>query len=165
MSGITEVRMGGLEVVAATGGELKTFVGSCVALCLFDPVSKVAAMAHIMLPKKTGGIKPDDNSDLGKYADEAFDIMLHRMTKMGAQQSRIRAKIAGGAAIFSHESEGAVFNIGSRNLAAIKEILVENNIAIVSEDVGGNFGRWVRFDIVAGGMTITSSLKKSEKTI
>ena len=162
---VIEVKMGGLEIVAGEAVELKTFVGSCVALCLFDPVSKVAGMAHVMLPKNGGVIDQNTKSYGGKYADKAIELMLQNMVSMGAQQARIRAKIAGGASIFSHESEEGIFNIGSRNIAAIKQILMENHIVIQSEDTGENFGRWVNFHAGSGDMTVTSRMRKTEITI
>lgn len=164
MNQIVEVKMGGLEIVTGEKGELKTFVGSCVAICLFDISAKIAAMAHVMLPKK-GNDKNYAKGIMGKYADEAFGHMMKNMVSMGADHKRIQAKIAGGAAIFSHESEPSMFNIGSRNVAAIKQILQENGIILVSEDTGANFGRWVKFSLSSGEMTVTSNLKKIEKII
>lgn len=163
MNHIVEVKMGGLEIVTGEKGELKTFVGSCVAICLFDIKAKIAAMAHVMLPKKENDKNYEGTK--GKYADEAFRHMVKNMLKMGADHKRIQAKMAGGAAIFSHESEPNVFNIGSRNVAAIKQILQENGIILVSEDTGANFGRWVKFSLSSGEMTVTSNLKKIEKII
>ncbi len=165
MTDMVEVKMGGMEISSGEVGEMKTFVGSCVALCLFDPVSKIAAMAHIMLPKKAGEKSVCEPSECGKYADKAFEIMLQKMTALGANKDRILAKIVGGAAIFSHESENGIFNIGARNIAAIKQILEEHHIVIASEDIGENFGRWVKFNLVSGEITVTSALKKTETTI
>ncbi|WP_157926901.1 chemotaxis protein CheD [Candidatus Nitrosotalea okcheonensis] len=160
-----EIKMGGLEIITDETKELKTFVGSCVAICLFDLVSKVAGMAHIMLPKKSDGIQFTGKNDIGKYADEALSYMVDNMIHKGADPKRIKAKMAGGATIFAHESETNLFNVGPKNIAFLKEILEENNIPLVSEDTGENFGRWVRFNLRSGEMLVASNLKKFEKTI
>ena len=165
MKRVIEIKMGGLEIITDKECELKTFVGSCVAICLFDLVSKVAGMAHIMLPKKSDGTRFTEKNDIGKYADEALSYMVTDMIQKGANHKRIKAKMAGGATIFAHESETSLFNVGPRNIASLKQLLKENDIPLVSEDTGENFGRWVRFNLQSGDMVITSNLKKFEKTI
>ena len=165
MNHIVEVKMGCLEIITNDHTELKTFVGSCVALCLFDTVSKIAGMAHVMLPKKNSNKQFTEKNEMGKYADEALTYMLSNMIRRGADPARICAKMAGGATIFAHESENSVFNVGTRNIAYLKQILKNNHIPLLSEDTGENFGRWVRFNLRSGEMTIMSNLKKLEKTI
>src|SRR5574340_1117655 len=157
MNRISEVKMGGLEVIDGEMGELKTFVGSCVAICLFDDEAKIAAMAHVMLPKKVNVNQHTIKDERGKYADEAFTYMINIMIQKGSDPKRIHAKMAGGAVIFSHESGTSGFNIGPRNIAAIKQILEENCIPLISEDTGANFGRWVKFSLNTCEMTITSN--------
>ena len=163
MSESVEVKMGGLEIIDDDTNELKTFVGSCVAICLFDTASKVAGMAHVMLPRKNNDL--NSNKDLGKYADKAFEHLLNNLVEHGADLKRIQAKMAGGATIFAHESETNMFNVGPRNVMALKQILKENNIPLISEDTGLNFGRWVKFHLDSGKMIVTSKMMKSEKII
>jgi len=165
MNSIIEIKMGGLAIIREETDELKTFVGSCVAICLFDMDAKIAAMAHVMLPKKTDSKQHAAENEVGKFADTAFAYMINNMIQIGADPKRIQAKIAGGATIFSHESEISLFNIGSRNITAIKQILKETGIPLVSEDTGANFGRWVMFALSSGDMTIVSNLKKTKKVI
>ncbi len=157
--------MGGLEIITDKECELKTFVGSCVAICLFDLTSHVASMAHVMLPQKSDGLQSLAQKDIGKYADEALSYMINGMIQKGADPKKIKAKMAGGAAIFEHESETSLFNVGHRNIVYLKKILKENGIPLVSEDTGENFGRWVRFNLQSGALTVASNLKKFEKTI
>lgn len=165
MKRVIEIKMGGLEIITDKEDELKTFVGSCVAICLFDLVSHVASMAHVMLPRKSDGTQSAIKNDIGKYADEALSYMINGMIQKGADPKRIKAKMAGGATIFAHESETNLFNVGQRNIVYLKQILKENDIPLVSEDTGENFGRWVKFNLQSGTLTVTSHLKKFEKTI
>ncbi|MGI0075272.1 MAG: chemotaxis protein CheD, partial [Nitrosotalea sp.] len=115
MKRIIEIKMGGLEIITNEEEELKTFVGSCVAVCLFDLVSHVAGMAHVMLPRKSDGKQSLIKNDIGKYADEALSYLIYNMVQKGADPRRIKAKMAGGATIFAHESEISLFNVGPRN--------------------------------------------------
>ncbi|MBM3904754.1 MAG: chemotaxis protein CheD [Thaumarchaeota archaeon] len=136
---------------------LQTFVGSCVAICLYDNVAKVAGMAHVMLPKNntTEQVpKPE-----GKFVDVAIKVLLDKLTANGAMRTRLKAKMAGGASVFQTEGNKNVFNIGTRNVDAIRAILGENKIPIVSEDVGEKGGRWVIFDVVSQVMTIKDRAK------
>ncbi|AIC15216.1 chemotaxis protein CheD [Nitrososphaera viennensis] len=159
----TSVGMGELHVADNKKDTvLTTFVGSCIALCLYDPQSKVGGMAHIMLPENSRN-NDDDGSSSGeegaaKYADEALENTLRMMVKKGALQGRLVAKIAGGAKIFSHEGSGGdndMFSIGSRNAESIKKLLTQKGIRIAGEDVGLNHGRWVRFNLNSGQVVVS----------
>ncbi|CAE6491887.1 MAG: chemotaxis protein CheD [Candidatus Nitrosotenuis sp.] len=151
-SNIVEVPMGGLLLTTKEKSILQTFVGSCVAICLYDSVAGVAGMAHIMLPKNnTQNPKPEPE---GKFADVAMQTLLDKLIASGANIARLKAKMAGGANVFQNESKSNMFNIGMRNVETIKTILAEKKIQLVSEDVGSKHGRWVIFDLDSGQMKI-----------
>lgn len=147
-----DIPMGGLALVTADKPILQTFVGSCVAVCIYDSVAKIAAMAHVMLPKNnTQNQNPQPE---GKFADVALKIMLERLIASGAKPGRLKAKMAGGANVFQNEGKSNMFNIGVRNVEIIKTTLAENKIPIISEDVGSKHGRWVIFDVNSSEMKI-----------
>ena len=83
--------------VARTPYILRTILGSCVGICLFDPGTKVGGLSHIMLP--TSKKIP---TNLKKYADTAIPLMLDEMMRIGAERENIIAKITGGATMFKH---------------------------------------------------------------
>jgi chemotaxis protein CheD len=149
--------MGGLNITTPEKKTLQTFVGSCVAICIYDAVAKVAGMAHVMLPKNNTpdpAPKPE-----GKFADVALKILLEQLVASGADADRLRAKMAGGANVFRNEGKQNTFNIGMRNIDAIRDMLKEKKIPIISEDVGSNNGRWVTFDVSSSEMTIKERTK------
>ena len=139
---VIHVSMGDLKV-ASRGDILVTFVGSCVACCIYN--SNKAAMAHIMLPYSKG----NNESKKGKYADLAIDTMLRLL-----DDNNLKAKIAGGAKIFTHEQDEDFFNIGLRNATAIKDILRSRGIRIEGEDLGNTHSRNIRFDTTTLKMII-----------
>ncbi len=149
-----QVDMGGIAVSNDESEVLTTLVGSCVALCLYDPYAKVAGMAHVMLPKSNNGRSPNGSGKAGKYADQAVDNLLRMMAEKGAEPRRIRAKMAGGANMFSHEGSSTVFNIGERNAEELRRILRERGIPLVSEDIGENYGRLTRFSVKTGELVV-----------
>lgn len=149
---IVEIPMGGLSLTTEGKPILQTFVGSCVAICLYDSVAKVAGMAHVMLPKNnTLNPKPEPE---GKFADTAMQTLLEKLITKGANTSRLKAKMAGGANVFQNEGKSNMFNIGMRNVEMIKAILAEKKIPLLSEDVGSKHGRWVIFDLDSTQMKI-----------
>lgn len=164
---VTNVAMGELEVTGDPGVTLTTFVGSCIALCLYDPEVKVGGMAHIMLPdgkddSKSGGIGASPND--AKYAGAALENTLRIMVRKGAQQGRMVAKMAGGAKVFTHEGSDSMFNIGQRNADAVKALLLQKGIRLVAQDTGATAGRWVRLD-VATGKVVVSRRKEGDKVL
>ncbi len=110
MSSTIRVAMG--EVVASEDErmELASFVGSCVAVCLYDPDAKIAGMAHVMLPKRTDERHPARSPSPGRYADQAVENLVKLMVGKGAETRRLVAKLVGGAKIFTHEGGNGVFD-------------------------------------------------------
>lgn len=117
-------------------------LGSCVALVLFDPMSRVAGLAHIMLP-----VAPPEKGVVAKpakFADTAVPLLQRQMRYAGARGALV-AKLVGGARMFG-SLLGSGANIGERNVQATREALRLAGIPVLGEDVGGDFGRSVYVD-------------------
>ena len=128
---------------------LVTFaLGSCVALVIYDPKTKVGGLAHIMQPssRSSGAGKP------GKYADTAVPYMLRALITKGASKTNLVAKIAGGATMFPYVDVSE--SIGKKNVDAVKETLKKYGINLIAEDTLGNVGRSVKFYVSTGRMVI-----------
>lgn len=147
--------MGEARVADESDSVMTTFVGSCVALCLFEPTKKVGGLAHIMLPE-AGKETTANQSTNGKYADHAIKYLLTEMQEKGAKLNKIKAKIAGGAQIFKTETGNGLFTIGERNIESIKKILDSHGIQILAEETGKTYGRWVKFDLQNGSVDVKS---------
>jgi len=130
-------------------------LGSCVGICLYDTNTKVGGLAHIMLPLSTEATTQSDNKR--RYADTGIAELITLMERKGAAKSRMTAKIAGGAMMFS--SSSSIFNIGERNVAAVKQTLAKFGIRIIAEQTGSNFGRTVFFHTADGKMEIRAAMK------
>ncbi len=126
-------------------------LGSCIGLCLFDPDTKLAAVAHIVLPQSRSA---SPNPDPGKYADTAVPHVVQEMLKRGAARQRLRAAIVGGAQLFSFAGAGSSMNVGERNVAAVKSQLDSLKIRLLAEDVGGSVGRTVLLDAKTGDVIV-----------
>ncbi len=128
-------------------GELITYaLGSCIGICFYDPMVKLAALLHIMLPlnMETGRKNPL------KYADTGIRETLRQMEARGARRGRITAKIAGGAKMFDVPGNGSLGNIGQRNIESVHLNLKKEGVRLLKEDVGGTAARTLWFDVATG---------------
>lgn len=125
-------------------------LGSCVGICLWDPIAKVAAMAHVVLPTAPAG----PVALPGKFGDTAVPALLEALTRAGAQKSRLQCKIAGGAAVLAIGGGGSLPKIGDRNVEAVKAALAKVHLRILGEQTGGNQGRTVRLEPPSGRVLV-----------
>ena len=161
MNKIIKVGMADLNI-SKTPDLLTTLgLGSCVGICLYDKVRKIAGLAHIMLPSSK---EIKNNSNKAKFADSGIDELIRLMSNEGANKNNLIAKIAGGSQMFNFNSGNDMLRIGERNVNATKEKLKELNIRIIAEDTGGNFGRTIIFDSEDGSLNIRT-IGHGEKTI
>ncbi|MDP4093823.1 MAG: chemotaxis protein CheD [Bacillota bacterium] len=115
-------------------------LGSCVGIALYDSITKISGLAHIMLPSSLQAI---NNSNTAKFADTAIVKLVDDMIKLGACKSNIKAKLAGGAQMFNFSQSADIIRIGYRNVVSSKEKLEELGIPIIAEDTGGSYGRTI----------------------
>src|SRR5690606_9787881 len=132
---LVKVGMADLNVIKETGCLKTTGLGSCVGITLYDPKSKVAGMAHIMLPSSE--IAKEGMLNRAKYADTAIPELISRMLAIGASASRLEAKVAGGAQMFVFAGSQDSMRIGPRNVESCVLILKHLGIPIRGEDTGG----------------------------
>ncbi len=118
-------------------------LGSCVGVVLYDSVSKICGMVHVMLPDSK---KINNNSNRAKFADTGVIDLYNGVIDRGAVKSRLKAKIAGGAQMFSFKSDNSMMRIGDNNVSAVKAVLAECGIPLVAEDTGSTYGRTIVFN-------------------
>ena len=139
--------------LAQREGILITYaLGSCIGVCFHDPVAKVGARLHIMLPLNMEAVRKNTL----KYADTGIRETLRQMESKGASRSRITAKIAGGAKMFEVSGSNGLGNIGQRNIESVKATLRRENIRLLAEHTGGTVARTLLFDVVSGQGCIRS---------
>lgn len=143
-----------LKVVGKSEILVAYAIGSCVAVILYDSRSKIAGLAHVMLPSKNGF---SEDSKEGKFADTAIEALVKEMKALGADEKRLIAKIAGGACMFGKETDTDI-NVGQRNVDKVREILKNKKIYLKADDTGGRYARTVRF-FSQNGKGIISSAK------
>lgn len=136
-------------------------LGSCVGICLYDQLTKVAGLSHIMLPE--GRLAPNDKS-IAKFADTAIPELIRRMEQQGASRTRLKAKIAGGAQMFEIQGAGNsnMWQIGERNVKSVTAMLQQFRIPIIARDILLDYGRTVSFNPENGIMTVKAVNKPTK---
>lgn len=158
-----KIKVGMADLKSCKAPEILTTLGlgSCVGIVLYDPVTKVSGLAHVMLPDST---QIRNNSNVAKFADTAIDKLIGDMVGLGANKSRLVAKIAGGAQMFSFDSKNDMMRIGERNATATKVKLKQLGIRLLAEDTGENYGRTIEFYSETGDLLI-KTIGREPKTV
>jgi len=140
---IVTVGVGDLKV-AKSPKTIKTSLGSCIGVVLYDNINKIGGMLHLMLPKRN-----DREGKLSKYADTGIPLLIDLMVKQAnANKKLLTAKIFGGAKMFNINSE--LFDIGKANAIETKKILEKMNISIIAAKTGGTKGSQISIDTNTG---------------
>jgi chemotaxis protein CheD len=135
----------GEHIVAASPTEVATVLGSCVAVCLWNPVRGHGAVNHFLLPE--GGAEAAEAA--WRYGDAAVDLLVGRMLELGARRGELRAKVFGGAHLLASAPNGTP-RLGSRNVAVALERLASHQLEIEAQAVLGRHGRKLVFHTDTG---------------
>jgi len=126
-------------------------LGSCVGVALHDPATMIGGLLHIMLPESS---QFNNVNKPAKFADLGIPLLVSEIRRSGGKINNLRAKIAGGAQMFSGLNEKFVLNIGERNICVTRKTLKSLGIRIMAEEVGGRRGRTMILDTVTGQVHI-----------
>ncbi len=149
------VGLGELCVTKDTSTSLACFgLGSCISLCAYDPVSKVAGMAHIVLPESNHSGQRNASS---KYADIAVPQLFEEMNRQGAIKSRLVVKLAGGAQMLQAAGFEDALEMGARNLEMTKKTLDSEGIRLSAADTGGGQGRSIWLSVDSGKVVVRTA--------
>jgi chemotaxis protein CheD len=116
-----------------------TILGSCVSVCLWDPLTQIGGINHFLLPMDIG----EDQASL-RFGNLAVRELIEEVVRVGAEQARLRAKLFGGACVLE-AFRGRENHLGAKNVTIAREVLAAADIPIIGEDVGGNRGRKLIF--------------------
>jgi chemotaxis protein CheD len=133
--------------------EIQTLLGSCIAVCLYDPVLKCGGMNHYMLPLWNG-----EGLESPKYGNIAIDMLLEKMGQLNAQRKNMIAKVFGGASQF--DSDNAVLNVGERNIQVAETMLARHHIRTIAASTGGKQGRKIVFNSETGQVMMKYIVKQ-----
>ncbi len=146
----------GIGELAVTNSPAATIVthalGSCIAVCVWDPEAKVGGMLHFLLPEAK--LNPDRaQKQPGAFADTGIPLLFQTAYKAGAEKKRCHVKLLGGAAI-SNAGHGGL-DVGKRNAMAAKRLLWQNGVMVHGEALGGSESRTVSLSVADGRLRVS----------
>ncbi len=159
-------------------------LGSCVVVCLYDPLVQVGGMLHALLPtpiesnnnNNTGGMlhsmwsgstRSKNKNTIGKptkFVDQGMPLLINSLVELGAKPNRLVAQVCGGARMLTGPGFNGSLDIGRRNVLAAKTALKAANLEICARSTGGRIGRTVKLHIASGQVTV-KSLGKKERVL
>ena len=138
----------GQLIAARTPTAIKTILGSCVAVCLWDAQAQVGGMNHYLLPYGSARHELPD-----RFGNCAITRLIDAVTQHGGTRASMRAKVFGGAAVIGTVTRG-VARIGAQNAQVALELLELAGIPVVGRDLGGERGRKIVFHTDTGKVSL-----------
>ncbi|MCA9509807.1 MAG: chemotaxis protein CheD [Myxococcota bacterium] len=156
----TILGVGELGATATAGTSIRTYaLGSCVGVVVLHPGKRAVGMAHIALADSSTNAAKAKTAP-GYFADTGVEALLDAMTALGCppRGKGLVVKLAGGAKILDLADS---FDIGKKNLLAVKKALWKFGLAPRSEDVGGTISRTLEVCVDSGRVTVTSATRET----
>lgn len=126
---------------------VKTLLGSCVSVCLYDPLRKLGGMNHFMLPQSRG-----EDGASARYGVPAMENLIEALIDLGGSPRRFVAKVFGGAHVL--DLDAPLAGVPQQNIDFARAFLAAGAIPVVAEDVGGATARHVHFHTATGRVFI-----------
>ena len=140
MKEVIDISTGVVEVAGAGAILRSSAIGSCIVIAAYDSSKKVGAMAHIMLP---GRAPKDADSKRTRYAADAIDEMINRMTRTGANQCELEVCLVGAGNVLKKQDD----TICKGNIESTTELLKKKHIPVRAAALGGTERKGVLFQI------------------
>jgi chemotaxis protein CheD len=139
---IASVKIQPGQYYAASGeGSISTVVGSCVSTCLWDPLRRIGGMNHFMLPGEPSAA-PSPWGLSARFGVYAMEVLINEMLHLGAERSRLVAKVFGGAQVLQGFE---TLDVGRMNSKFVLEFLREEGIQLLAQDLLGVCPRKLHF--------------------
>jgi chemotaxis protein CheD len=133
-------------------------LGSCVAVCLWDPQARVAGLIHVLLPDSR--INADRAATQpAAFADTGIPLLFQTAYAYGVMKKRCQVRLVGGADVTGIGAGQT--SVGKRNILAARALLWKNGVMLQAEAVGGHDARNVSMDVCDGRVQVTSSARQS----
>jgi chemotaxis protein CheD len=125
-------------------------LASCIGISIYDPVAGVGGLLHYLLPdSRLDPVKGREHPWM--FADTGIPMFFQQAYRLGAEKSRLRVIVAGGAQVLQSTDS---LEIGKKNLLAMRRIFRKSGVLLDAEDVGGSDIRTLRLEIGTGRLTV-----------
>ncbi|WP_394223347.1 chemoreceptor glutamine deamidase CheD [Alteromonas gracilis] len=130
----------GQYFVTSANKMLVTVLGSCIAVCLYDPLLNVGGMNHFMLPTSSNTSEAHENA--ARYGVYAMELLVNDLIKMGASKKRMKAKVFGGGKVVPTFVQQ---DVGQINANFIEKYLMAEGITVLASDLRQDYARKIYF--------------------
>nr|MBI3613053.1 chemoreceptor glutamine deamidase CheD [Nitrospirota bacterium] len=138
-----------------------TVLGSCISVCIRDPVAGVGGMNHFMLPApKNDDVRTDAWGESGRYGSYAMELLINEILKRGGMKQRFEVKVFGGGKIYNSDTD-----VGAGNAAWASRYLANEGLPPVSMDVGGPWPRKIYYFTDSGRVLMKKIRRIKNQTI
>ncbi|MBV8035903.1 MAG: chemotaxis protein CheD [Pelomonas sp.] len=144
---VTTLLAPGDYVLGGHGGDVCTLLGSCVAMALWHPPSRVGALSHSLLARRQSTVSAALDA---RYVEDALELMLRALARRGIAARDCRAKVFGGGDMFGTAERGHAPTVGQRNGEAALTLLQASGIPVVACCLYGAGHRALRFELSTG---------------
>jgi len=138
----------GQMCVSSTPCTVTTIVGSCVALCIWDPIGRIGGVTHYILAQGDGVGQASC-----RYGDVAVETLITKMVGLGSSPRMMQAHVFGGACMFE-SFRNSEHPLGMMNVKVALEVLGKYGVKILTQQVGGAKGRKIVFQTSDGAFTV-----------
>ena len=146
--------------VTDSGEMITTVLGSCVAACVRDKVYGVGGMNHFMLPDGGGRSDGECATSAARYGSYAMETLINEIIKHGGMRRNLECKLFGGGQVLANMTD-----VGKRNIAFVRQYVLDENIAVVAEDLGDIYPRRVVFFPNSGKAMVKRLVRLNNETI
>ncbi len=159
-SGLTLVKLfaGDCYVTSSPKEVLATVLGSCVAVCIRDPIARVGGMNHFLLPGEDSAISPSNEG--ARYGVFAMEQLINGLLKAGAKRENFEIKLFGGGNVIKSSSA-----IGSKNAAFIREFLAREGYRIAACDLEGALPRRIHYYPITGKVMLLRLRRRDDALV
>lgn len=135
---VHKIHQGGFCVLSQSDHVIMTTLGSCIAVCMYDPVVRVGGMNHFLLPEEKGVERK--NSYCMRYGNNAMETLINEIMKRGGMKDRLIIKAFGAGNVLTIKA-----NIGEKNQSFLEHYIANEKLELETSDLGGDYPRQVAF--------------------
>ena len=157
---IIEVDLADLKIAQLPARLVTRGLGSCLGITIYDPIKKIGAMAHAMLPDID---KARIKFNPARFVNSVIRKAVEELEKLGSSKVHLVAKLFGGAHMFTFIAFDSVLNVGQKNIEMAQDVLKELGVKVAAQETGGTFGRTIELNLQNGKVMVrTISLGEKE---
>lgn len=126
---------------------VKTLLGSCVAITMWNKRLKIGGMCHYKLPRR---LTPSSGPLDGSYGEEAMLLFMENLNSYWLKPADMVVGVFGAGDMFQKVIKDRSKTVGVQNIKLAHQVLDKLGFEITHESLGGNVSRKISLDLTKG---------------